>query len=78
MRVILDTNVLQGALISPYGSPDRIYRACGLLRLTRCAYGILPWSPVMISEMAEASDVPMTIEPSAKHGLRIVLTASPV
>jgi hypothetical protein len=27
MRVILDTNVLLGALISPYGPPDRIYRA---------------------------------------------------
>jgi putative PIN family toxin of toxin-antitoxin system len=27
MRVILDTNVLIGALISPHGSPDVIYRA---------------------------------------------------
>lgn len=27
MRVILDTNVLLGALISPHGSPDTIYRA---------------------------------------------------
>ena len=27
MRVILDTNVLLGALISPYGPPDSIYRA---------------------------------------------------
>jgi len=27
MRVILDTNVLLGALISPHGSPDMIYRA---------------------------------------------------
>jgi putative PIN family toxin of toxin-antitoxin system len=27
MRVILDTNVLLGALISPYGPPDIIYRA---------------------------------------------------
>ena len=27
MRVILDTNVLLGALISPHGSPDAIYRA---------------------------------------------------
>ena len=27
MRVILDTNVLLGALISPYGPPDMIYRA---------------------------------------------------
>jgi putative PIN family toxin of toxin-antitoxin system len=27
MRVILDTNVLLGSLISPYGAPDRIYRA---------------------------------------------------
>jgi len=27
MRVILDTNGLLGALISPYGPPDAIYRA---------------------------------------------------
>ena len=27
MRVILDTNVLLAALISPYGPPDKIYRA---------------------------------------------------
>jgi len=27
MRVILDTNVLLGALISPHGRPDTIYRA---------------------------------------------------
>lgn len=27
MRVILDTNVLLSALISPHGFPDRIYRA---------------------------------------------------
>jgi putative PIN family toxin of toxin-antitoxin system len=27
MRVILDTNLLLGALISPYGPPDAIYRA---------------------------------------------------
>jgi len=27
MRVVLDTNVLLSALISPYGAPDAIYRA---------------------------------------------------
>jgi uncharacterized protein len=27
MRVVLDTNVLLSALISPYGAPDRIYKA---------------------------------------------------
>ncbi|MEI2415559.1 putative toxin-antitoxin system toxin component, PIN family [Orrella sp. JC864] len=27
MRVILDTNVLLGALVSPHGPPDAIYRA---------------------------------------------------
>ena len=27
MRVILDTNMLLGALISPHGTPDAIYRA---------------------------------------------------
>lgn len=27
MRVVLDTNVLHSALISPFGPPDKIYRA---------------------------------------------------
>jgi uncharacterized protein len=27
MRVVLDTNILFSALISPYGAPDKIYRA---------------------------------------------------
>ena len=27
MRVVLDTNILFSALISPHGTPDRIYRA---------------------------------------------------
>ena len=27
MRVVLDTNILFSALISPHGAPDRIYRA---------------------------------------------------
>ena len=28
MRVVLDTNILFSALISPHGFPDKIYRAC--------------------------------------------------
>lgn len=32
MRVVLDTNVLLGALISPYGPPEAIYRAWRLDR----------------------------------------------
>ena len=32
MRVILDTNVLLGALISPHGPPDLIYRAWRVAR----------------------------------------------
>lgn len=27
MRVVLDTNILFSALISPHGAPDAIYRA---------------------------------------------------
>lgn len=27
MRVVLDTNILLSALISPHGAPDTIYRA---------------------------------------------------
>ena len=35
MRVVLDTNILFSALISPHGAPDAIYRAwrTGLLEL---------------------------------------------
>ena len=32
MRVVLDTNILFSALISPYGAPDKIYRAWRLAR----------------------------------------------
>ncbi len=34
MRVILDTNVLLAALISPHGTPDKIYRAWRSARFT--------------------------------------------
>ena len=32
MRVVLDTNILLSALISPHGAPDTIYRAWRLAR----------------------------------------------
>jgi hypothetical protein len=32
MRVVLDTNILFSALISPHGPPDAIYRAWRLAR----------------------------------------------
>lgn len=32
MRVVLDTNILFSALISPHGAPDTIYRAWRMAR----------------------------------------------
>lgn len=49
MHVILDTNVLLGALISPYGSPDAIYRAW------RAARFELVTSTVQLDEVRRAS-----------------------
>lgn len=52
MRVILDTNVLIGALISPHGSPDAIYRAW------RAARFELVTSTAQIEELRRASRYP--------------------
>lgn len=52
MRVILDTNVLLGALISPYGSPDAIYRAW------RAARFELVTSTAQLDEVRRASRYP--------------------
>lgn len=52
MRVILDTNVLIGALISPHGSPDAIYRAW------RAARFELVTSKAQIEELRRASRYP--------------------
>ncbi|MFM7531052.1 MAG: putative toxin-antitoxin system toxin component, PIN family [Rubrivivax sp.] len=52
MRVILDTNVLLGALISPYGTPDLIYRAWRLRRFE------LVTSTVQLDELRRVSRYP--------------------
>lgn len=52
MRVILDTNVLIGALISPHGPPDAIYRAW------RAARFELVTSTAQIEELRRASRYP--------------------
>lgn len=49
MRVILDTNVLLGALISPHGPPDSIYRAW------RAARFELVTSAAQLDELRRAS-----------------------
>jgi predicted nucleic acid-binding protein len=49
MRVILDTNVLLGALISPDGPPDEIYRAW------RAARFELVTSVLQLDELRRAS-----------------------
>ena len=52
MRVILDTNVLLGALISPHGPPDAIYRAW------RAARFELVTSAVQLDELRRVSRYP--------------------
>ncbi|WP_439711833.1 PIN domain-containing protein [Acidithiobacillus ferrianus] len=52
MRAILDTNVLLGALISPHGSPDAIYRAW------RAARFDLVTSTAQIDELRRVSRYP--------------------
>lgn len=52
MRVILDTNVLLGALISPHGPPDAIYRAW------RAARFELVTSAAQLDELRRASRYP--------------------
>ena len=52
MRVILDTNVLLGALISPHGFPDAIYRAWRTARFE------LVTSNVQIEQLRRVSRYP--------------------
>lgn len=52
MRVILDTNVLLGALISPHGPPDMIFRAWRAARLE------LVTSLAQLEELRRASRYP--------------------
>ena len=52
MRVVLDTNVLLSALISPHGSPDMIYRAW------RAARFQIVTSRAQLDELRRASRYP--------------------
>ena len=67
MRVILDTNVLLGALISPYGPPDVIYRAW---RATKFE---LVTSTAQLEELRRVSRYPKlkTILPAHRVGTMI-------
>jgi putative PIN family toxin of toxin-antitoxin system len=64
MRVILDTNVLLGALISPSGPPDKIYRAW------RAARFELVTSVTQLDELRRVSRYPKlkTILPAHRIG----------
>ena len=64
MRVILDTNVLLGALISPHGPPDAIYRAW------RAARFELVTSRAQLDELRRVSRYPKlkTILPAHRIG----------
>ena len=67
MRVILDTNVLLGALISPHGPPDAIYRAW------RAARFELVTSVPQLDELRRASRYPKlkTILPAHRVGTMV-------
>ena len=67
MRVILDTNVLLGALISPSGPPDMIYRAW------RSARFELVTSTAQLDELRRASRYPKlkTLLPAHRVGTMV-------
>lgn len=67
MRVILDNNVLLGALISPSGPPDTIYRAW------RAARFELVTSTVQLDELRRVSRYPKlkTILPAHRVGTMV-------
>ena len=67
MRVILDTNVLLGALIAPHGPPDAIYRAW------RAASFDLVTSAAQLDELRRVSRYPKlkTILPAHRVGTMV-------
>ena len=67
MRVVLDTNILFSALISPHGAPDVIYRAWRLARFE------VVTSQVQLDEIRRASRYPKfhAILQPAKVGVMI-------
>lgn len=67
MRVILDTNVLLSALISPYGPPDAIYRAW------RAARFDLVTSNAQLDELRRVSRYPKlkTVLPAHRIGTMV-------
>lgn len=67
MRVILDTNVLLGALISPHGAPDTIYRAWRVARFE------LVTSTAQLDELRRVSRYPKlkTILPAHRVGTMV-------
>ena len=61
MRVVLDTNVLLSALISPHGPPDTIYRAW------RAARFDIVTSQIQLDELRRASRYPKFKEVLQPH-----------
>lgn len=61
MRVVLDTNVLLSALISPHGAPDAIYRAW------RAARFEIVTSQIQLDELRRASRYPKFREVLQPH-----------
>lgn len=67
MRMVLDTNILFSALISPHGAPDRIYRAWRTARFE------LVTSRMQLGEIRRASRYPkfQSVLQPAKVGVMI-------
>ncbi|RAL82184.1 PIN domain-containing protein [Pseudomonas aeruginosa] len=64
MRVVLDTNILFSALISPHGAPDAIYRAW------RAARFEVVTSRMQLDEIRRASAIQASGHPTARQGGR--------
>jgi uncharacterized protein len=67
MRVVLDTNVLLSALISPHGPPDTIYRAW------RAARFEIVTSATQLDELRRASRYPKFKEVLQPHRVRTMV-----
>ena len=67
MKVVLDTNILFSALISPHGTPDKIYKAWRLAKFE------VVTSKIQLDEIRRASRYPklQTVLQPAKVGVMV-------
>ena len=69
MRVVLDTNILFSALISPHGAPDAIYRAWRASRFEVVTFRTKGHPPIYAVFATAAHDIPHPID-RLQHRLR--------